>query len=1081
MNKSCTFEQQFDAIRNDRKGIVNSSQIEGIKKLMSEIYPDKAHFIYELLQNAEDTGAKTVRFTIQDKDQRLRLVFTHNGPKQFDDKDVDAITGIGNSTKNDYIQAGKFGIGFKSVFAFTESPYIYCDTVDFQIQDYLMPVLVEPFLPRPAGETWFVFPFNSPKIDQITARKRISEGLSDIRGDTLLFLHNISEIHCTLMDGTKKLIKSSISDDILTITEQSNQQYLRKNSWMKFSKKIRLHDKEACVDIAFKVVLKGEKHEFAPTDGNAYITFLAHNENTGLRFCINAPFGCTPSRDCVNKEDDNNALLVREIGKLTAEAMQELSDRGLFAYDFLEILPQEDDNVVEFFSPIAGAIFKAFEKKRLLHSEDGHKINSSMALMASSKARKIFQISDYRLLFSEPALEFIKLPNRTSRAYRFLKQMGVREASASDVLIGMTKLAPSEFFNWISHMRNGTLIDMYAYLYDGILSLEKEVEKYEEYDIYDDPDYADFPEYEEEYRQGQLYHNAKEELEAVRTLKIVKGENDGFYAPNDIKIITENIAVPKDVIAASRAVTKNDGAVRFLTEIGVKSFGIAELEKYRAAAEKEQFQEWMGNVSDKDDPVDVARNIVEFAKSHPEDGMTSFDLSNKRIVWVWNRMHMGYLRTSPQECCLDYPYVDTGFSDAFTIHGKHTLGDQYMNLPDEDRKIWLNILERSGMLCKIKVERNFESTGYSTGYRQDYLIDDLQSYLDVKSIRLNRFIWISLTSRQGWNSFYDKNVYKRNRNYDARYSDSSVVRILKNAAWIPDKRGRLHVPSEVSRYEIDSRFVVDENNGFLDAIDFEKNVKDKQRIDEEEKRRKAANAKERTAAAAVLGFENPEEVEKMRQACEELHQLQELGIDIQQLISQKKNERERKRETMSQLLGRDEAAWSSSSEELQPYAVPDKQRREKSIRSEMENKTAPSKEHLTKEQRCTKEEKMFVRQEYSGVCQICHKSIYNKAGTRIFNATNLVDTGKMNEDDIRGLSTGWNTMCLCPNCSAEYRYGPVSIVKFRDEVENTVVQENEDRFYEFDIEMQGEMRVIRYTPRHLLALQTALKFFEDIS
>ena len=35
---------------------------DGIRRLLTELYPDNAHFIYELLQNAEDARATEVRF-----------------------------------------------------------------------------------------------------------------------------------------------------------------------------------------------------------------------------------------------------------------------------------------------------------------------------------------------------------------------------------------------------------------------------------------------------------------------------------------------------------------------------------------------------------------------------------------------------------------------------------------------------------------------------------------------------------------------------------------------------------------------------------------------------------------------------------------------------------------------------------------------------------------------------------------------------------------------------------------------------------------------------------------------------------
>lgn len=113
-------------------GVVNSSVYPGLKTLVSQIYPDEAHFIYELLQNAEDAQATEVEFSIR----KSMLVFAHNGTRLFDADDIEGITNIGRSTKKDnYVQAGKFGIGFKSVYAFTDTPFIYCDSICFKIEN----------------------------------------------------------------------------------------------------------------------------------------------------------------------------------------------------------------------------------------------------------------------------------------------------------------------------------------------------------------------------------------------------------------------------------------------------------------------------------------------------------------------------------------------------------------------------------------------------------------------------------------------------------------------------------------------------------------------------------------------------------------------------------------------------------------------------------------------------------------------------------------------------------------------------------------------------------------------------------
>ena len=85
--------------------------------ILAGLYADPSHFIYELLQNAEDEGAKEILFELFED----RLDVYHNG-KDFDLQDIDGVTGIGTSKKKDDLNViGKFGVGFKSVFAITQT------------------------------------------------------------------------------------------------------------------------------------------------------------------------------------------------------------------------------------------------------------------------------------------------------------------------------------------------------------------------------------------------------------------------------------------------------------------------------------------------------------------------------------------------------------------------------------------------------------------------------------------------------------------------------------------------------------------------------------------------------------------------------------------------------------------------------------------------------------------------------------------------------------------------------------------------------------------------------------------------
>ncbi|NCB40723.1 MAG: hypothetical protein EOM80_18335, partial [Erysipelotrichia bacterium] len=104
--------EQVREKRKNLKDVLFDEEYSGLREFLAELYPDSAHFIYELLQNAEDAGATHAGFVLESD----RLFFEHNG-RAFDDKDILAITNIGKGTKtNDPDKIGKFGIGFKAVF-----------------------------------------------------------------------------------------------------------------------------------------------------------------------------------------------------------------------------------------------------------------------------------------------------------------------------------------------------------------------------------------------------------------------------------------------------------------------------------------------------------------------------------------------------------------------------------------------------------------------------------------------------------------------------------------------------------------------------------------------------------------------------------------------------------------------------------------------------------------------------------------------------------------------------------------------------------------------------------------------------
>ena len=105
-------ELYFKALAKDRTEnakVLEKPSMSGTKDSVTDKYSDQAHFVYELLQNADDAGATRARFVLYPD----KLVFAHNGTERFtisdpetEDADkergklghINAITYIGHST-----------------------------------------------------------------------------------------------------------------------------------------------------------------------------------------------------------------------------------------------------------------------------------------------------------------------------------------------------------------------------------------------------------------------------------------------------------------------------------------------------------------------------------------------------------------------------------------------------------------------------------------------------------------------------------------------------------------------------------------------------------------------------------------------------------------------------------------------------------------------------------------------------------------------------------------------------------------------------------------------------------------------
>ena len=132
------YQKIYATNRDEWKALTREPQ--KYEALLAGHYSDSNHFVYELLQNAEDENATKVVIEYYND----QLVFYHNGDP-FDEGDVIGVSSMlmGTKDRNDAQTIGRFGMGFKSVFKYTYQPEIYSDNEAFVIKNYLLPVEVK--------------------------------------------------------------------------------------------------------------------------------------------------------------------------------------------------------------------------------------------------------------------------------------------------------------------------------------------------------------------------------------------------------------------------------------------------------------------------------------------------------------------------------------------------------------------------------------------------------------------------------------------------------------------------------------------------------------------------------------------------------------------------------------------------------------------------------------------------------------------------------------------------------------------------------------------------------------------------
>ena len=1043
--------EQLIQNRKDMINILKKNHAEdGIKSLLTDLYPDNAHFIYELLQNAEDMNATVVRFELfEDK-----LNFEHNGTKRdFNLHDIDAITNIGHNAqkKNDPTSIGKFGVGFKAVFAYTSTPEIHSGDYHFKIKDYFIPEFRGVKKVRTVdkdGVKWtkFSFPFNNPKKPIENAKKEITQSLVALDDSSILFLNNIKRIEYILPDASISYVERR--EDNKPFTDVVYKPLKRKEvitHWLKYSNNIEMTDeqgnlKKLNIAVAYKLEIeKTGTIKVVPIDGKVFIYFPAEKEYSGLNFHINAPFASTVARDSVRNCEDNKRL-IKKVANLMTNSISSIKELGLLTPAFLDVLPYDGETPV-FYNVFFDYLYTVFQAYPLLPTRYNKDYVSLKDGLVGPAAISTLFLDEDLPVFGYKNKKWIANPLRNTNGDKFIKGLKVQEFSYKEFsgLVSDRRLRLENFV----HTKDLRWIKKFYYLcYEtkrnmpSIYSFERN--KYE-----------------------RIFINA---LKSMKILQSTDNTHLQFYKSDEIYILPKNETllnkstpiIHKQLYSPNN---KEDNDIySFLDMLDVEEYGqeveinrLIDLYEYKVV-----------------ESAEYANAILSFAEFHNNWYYRDYEFKGKRIFLGYKNSKL--IACDASDIVLLPPYGNEHGSLLLKLYDKATLWDGYAKYLNQDKlsKV-IEFIKECGAITHLVIEE--QDVYYNPQYRKklyssanknknaseaDYTINNIEEMVKKNDFRISKLIWDTLLSLKDESISVAHN--RPNNSATRRECESTLFYYLLNNKWIPNKYGEFYAPGDIYPNDLHNDFRYEKNNKLIQALKLGNNLDNQTKL-----------IKELRQEADKLGFTVIDKDELV-----EFEKFKEM--------KKKKAQRNDKFDLDQEMSKLNKNQIGDNVPLLQDDSLGNVKKREKYIEETFEDakKLTPiQRKIVSRYESSSKEEKHVLFEWYRGKCQICGTSIRDNKGQAHFMAINIFDSKQLPQEIDGSIDLGWNSLCVCPNCAMKYRVCSKEMTDFFKEVEQSKFRDREYGMRELPIKIANEDIKITYAPKHLLSLQTVLNILKN--
>lgn len=1024
-------------------------------------YSDRTHFIYEIIQNAEDAGATYIKFHLYID----RLAIYHNG-RPFNEMDVNGVCGIADGTKEDGTRIGHFGIGFKAVYGYTSTPEIYSGDFCFKIVDYLNPYKIDNNIGVSVSETCVVLPFDKKTVSEDIAFREIREALtSKISAESILMLDSISDLEICI-DGNRENVrinkeKRSIKHSknvygisLLTTHEnkQTGEEKEVESNYLFFT-----DAEEKPTAIVFKV----EGKELQEIKNNKIYAFFPMAIESHQSFLIHAPFDTNPARNEILQGAEygrNNLILIDNICQLISFAFIWLRDNGYLSFSGLNkvfpIYEYDESNIL--YSIYQNSIDIINDGKPILptNTPGDFKSINEICVPENMGITNVFSDNDLKELVGDKNLFWIS------------KEITTKEFTSFKSFLD--KNFNLKTYEWRHLVLNLTALFLRQKPIEWIDLLMLNIESFCIRRGYQQSHYID--------------------VSNIPFVRLISGEHICARKDGKLQVYLNNPAVCGNKISTD-----------YLKRENIRSF----LQHALMIPVYDIERETIDKILPKYASMNIAFKTDNHIRENIEDLKEVKDAIgvNPSIV---NQLQDKYIVTDGKNwfrpCDLYIRSADknrTGYSLVKGIVDIKYLANSYFD----------------DTVMNIKLDEEFfRKIGCSFGLKAIHV--EKEEYIRAVSKYIDKSTAQEINSR-----VLSKNYVSKK--WDWSFTYEGFPELFKNITPEMSRNIAKFLNSHIQQFDIQGELVGANDQHFngsgVDSIGaysmlglilcYEKWIyingnPEPQRPIDVDKNDIISGYEPANRLLNVLPFKevknalfmylestykNKGDVDLIRKVMADPQALLEFAkakAKSDAKIAAKKEESGSLKERYGN--GNKHQSDLGSSSDAPPEVDPISEKGLAKRSENLEKELVESLDKQTKVARglnytrrnCNKEEKIFLESQYGGMCQICKKRIKKWNNKYYFEAINIIKPHELYDNLANSMGLGWNALSLCPNCAAEYNYCSKKISTFYEQVMSQEVEPSAEQYIEIIVEIpEGKERRISYTPRHFLALKKAFEVF----